>query len=107
MSNTLFKNFSIELKKQLISSSIFKENHVFIDKKGNSSGKVIIAEEELDCIDANAIGNVEDLPRLVFIDEECEDLKVVVDGGELARNINKKKKPVTLQAYICPFYDKC
>ena len=35
----------------------------------------------------------------MFIDEKCENLKVVVDGGVLTRNINKKKKPVVLQAY--------
>ena len=28
----------------------------------------------------------------MLIDEECENLKVVVDGGELTRNINQKKK---------------
>ena len=73
----------------------------------NPSGKVIIAKEELDCVDVDGIGKVEDLPRLVFIDEECENLKVAVHGGELTRNINKKKKPVVLQAYRCPLCDKC
>ena len=33
-----------------------------------------------------------DLPRLMFIDEEFRNLKAVVDGGELTRNINRKKK---------------
>ena len=28
----------------------------------------------------------------MFIDEECGSLQVVVDGGELTRNKNKKKK---------------
>ena len=32
-------------------------------------------EEELD-----GIGNLMDLPRLMFIDEECGNPKVVVDG---------------------------
>ena len=45
-------------------SSIFKENHVFI--------------------------------------EECENLKIlVVDGGELTRNNNKRKISEVLQAYRC------
>ena len=35
--------------------------------------------EELDCIDD--IGNLEDSPRLVFINEKCENLAVVNDGG--------------------------
>ena len=43
------------------------------------------------------IGNLEDSPRLGFIDEECGNLKVVNDGGELTRNINQKKKPDVLQ----------
>ena len=54
----------------------------------------------------DGIENVEDLPRLVFIDEKCENLKAVVDGGEITRNINKKKKRVILQAYRCPFCNK-
>ena len=32
-----------------------------------------------------------DLPRLMFINKECENLKVVVDGGEFTRN-NKERK---------------
>ena len=31
-------------------------------------------------------GNLEDSPRFVFIDEECENLIVVNDGGEHTRN---------------------
>ena len=33
-------------------------------------------------------GNLENLLRVVFIDEECGNLKVVNDGGELTRNIS-------------------
>ena len=43
------------------------------------------------------IGNLEDSPRLVFIDEECENLIVVNDGGEITRNINLKKKSEVFQ----------
>ena len=43
------------------------------------------------------IGNLEDSPRLVFIDEECENLIVVNDGGEITRNINQKKKSEVFQ----------
>ena len=32
------------------------------------------------------------LLRIVIIHEECGNLEVFVDSGELARNINKKKK---------------
>ena len=34
-------------------------------------------------------------------------IKVFVDGGELTKNINEKKKPWVLQAYRCPLCDKC
>ena len=46
---------------------------------------------------------LEDLLGLVLI---YEDAELVVDGGELARNINHKK-PDVLQACRCPVCDKC
>ena len=46
-------------------------------QKSSSSEKNVIVEEELDCIDIDDIGNLEDSPRLVFIDEECRNLIVV------------------------------
>ena len=39
---------------------------------------------------------------LMFINEEWGNLKVVVDGGELTRNNDRKWKSKVLQAYICP-----
>ena len=48
--------------------------------------------EELDCIDIDGIGNLEDSPRLVFINEECGNLIVVNDGGELTENISRKRQ---------------
>ena len=73
-----------------------KKNHGFIEKS-NLSEKHVIVEEELDCSDIDDIGNLEDSPRLVFIDEGCGNLIVVNDGGELTRNINQKKKSDVLQ----------
>ena len=49
----------------------------------------MIVTEELDGIDINDIGNLKDLLRIVFIHEECGNLKVFVDGGKFTRNINK------------------
>ena len=63
----------------------------------NPSEKNVIVEEELDCIDIDDYGMVEDWPRLVFMDEECGNLKVVNDGGKRTRNINQKKKSDDLQ----------
>ena len=48
----------------------------------------MIVTEELDGIDIDDIGNLEDLLRIVFVHEEWGNLKVFVDGGELTVNIN-------------------
>ena len=88
------------------SSFNFKENHVFIEED-NLSEKIVLAEEELDGIDRDDIVNLEDLLRLVLIYETCRNPKVVVDGEELTRNINQKKKPGVLQAYKFPRCNKC
>ena len=49
--------------------------------------KFSIVKEELDGPDIDDIGNVEDLLRIVFIHEECGNLKVFIDDGELTGNI--------------------
>ena len=67
----------------------------------------MIVKEKLDGTDIDDIGNLEDLLRIVLIHEECGNLKVFVDGGELTRNINKQKKPGVLQTYRSPLCDKC
>ena len=36
----------------------------------NHSEKNVIVEEKLDCMDNDDVGNLEDSPRLVFIDED-------------------------------------
>ena len=53
--------------------------------------------EGLDGNDMDDIGNLEDSPRLKFIDEECGNLVVINDGGERTTNINQKKKSDVLQ----------
>ena len=83
---------------------IFKNITVSL-KKSNSSEQIVIAEEELDCIDIDDIGNL-DSPRLAFINEECGNLIVVNDGGELTENISKKGRRFTI-VYKCPLSDKC
>ena len=66
-------------------------------KKATFQENFVIVEEELVGIDTDDIGNLEESPRFVFIDEECENLIVVNDAGELTRNINQKKKSDVLQ----------
>ena len=51
--------------------------------------KVDTVEEKLDGMDKDDIGNLEDSPRFAFIAEECENLIVVNNGGELIGNINQ------------------
>ena len=43
----------------------------------------MIVKEELDGIDIDDIGNLEDLLSIVFIHEECVNLKVFIEGGVL------------------------
>ena len=50
----------------------------------------MLAEEELDYIDIDDIMNIEDSPRLEFIDEECGNLIVHIS----------QKKSVVLQSRI-------
>ena len=45
-------------------------------------------------MDIDDIVNLEDSPRLVFINEECGNLIVINDGGELTENISQKKTDV-------------
>ena len=68
------------------SSFIFKEF-----EKHNPLEAIVIVKEELGSIDVDDIGNLEDLLRIVFINEEWGNLKVFVDGGELTRYINKER----------------
>ena len=71
---------------------LFSKKITVLFKKATLQKNFVIVEEELDGIDTDDIGNLEDSPRFVFIDEECENLIVVNDGGELTQNINQKKK---------------
>ena len=66
-----------------------KKNHGFIEED-KPSEKVVIVEEELNRFDIDDIKNYQDLPRFVLIDEDCENLNL--NGGELTRNINQRKK---------------
>ena len=62
--------------------------------------KAVIFEEEWDGIGIDNIGSLEDLLILAFIYEECGDLKVVVDGGELLEILTKRRS----QTFCNPIY---
>ena len=76
-------------------------------EEDNPFEKIVLIEEELDGIDRDDIVNLGDLLILVHINEECGNRKVLVDSGELTRNINQNKKPDVLQACRCQLCDKC
>ena len=59
--------------------------------KHNPSEKIVIVKEELDGIDIDDIGNLEDLLRIVFIHQECGNLKVCVDNRELLEILTKRR----------------
>ena len=71
---------------------------MFIEKEDKLSETFVILEEKLDAVAIDYIGNFKDVLRLVFINEEYGNLKVELEGEELARNINKNKMQVLLQA---------
>ena len=48
-----------------------------------------IDDIDIDDIDIDDIRNLESFLRIVFILEECRNLKVSVDGRKPTRNINK------------------
>ena len=50
-----------------------------MEEKDNPIEKVVKYEEELDGIEIDGIWNLENLPRTVFIEYECWNLKIVVD----------------------------
>ena len=99
--NRALKKHQYEIKSRRLRSQIliFLYFQFYFQRKSRFNSrrqpfrKIIIVEEELDGNDRDDIGNLEDLLRLVLINEECWNPKVVVVGGELAKNINQKKKP--------------
>ena len=68
--------------------------NITVSLKKATLQKNVIFEKDLDCINRDDIGNFEDSPRLLFIDEESGNLMVVNDGGERAWNISQKKSDV-------------
>ena len=48
-------------------------------------------------VNINDIRNLDQSPRLVFIDQKCGNLIAVNDSGELTRNISQKKKSDVIQ----------
>ena len=70
-----------------------------MEGKDNPVEKVVIEEEEPDGIEIDDVLNLQNLLRTVFIDQKCQNLKVIVDRGEFPRNI-KKNEPDVLKANV-------
>ena len=101
----MYERKSRRLRSQILVLFIqyyFQKNHGygFVKKSNPSKKKNVIVEEETDCIDIDDIRNLEDSPKLEFIDEECENLIRVDDCGELTGNTSQKKKSDILQQPI-------
>ena len=62
-----------------------KKSHGFIEE--DKLSEIVANQSDIDGID-----KLEGLPRFVFINEECGNLEVVNDGGELTGDINQKKQ---------------
>ena len=67
-----------------------QEANIYEIKSRRLRSQKVVGTEKVD------IGNLEDLPRVVFIDEECRNLKVVIE----ILTIHQKKKSNVLR-------DKC
>ena len=85
-----------EIKSRRLHSQILTFFFQYYFQK-NNHGFVKIATLQKKCHSCIDIGNLEDSPRLVFIDQECGKLIVVNDSAELTMNINQKKKPDVFQ----------
>ena len=72
-------------------SFIFKEDFILIKKEENPSENVVTVQEDLDGIDRDDTGTLEDLPRFLFIYEKRRNFEVVVNGGDLTTNIKQRK----------------
>ena len=75
----------------LIFLVLFSKNSRFHWRRSPSEKNVIV-KEGLDGRHIDDIGNLEDSPRLVFIDEEYENLIAVNDGGEPVLEILTKRR---------------
>ena len=111
--------FSVESKKQIrnkiekatfadidlfyFSSFIFQKKSRFHSGICNPSEKVVTVEEELNLVDIDDIGNLEDLPGFALIDEECGNFKVANVDGELTIEILTKRRSQTFYSSLLMF----
>ena len=87
---------------------ISNQNPLFIEEK-NPSEELVISEEEISAVDTSAMNetNVEDLPKLIFIDEKSGNMRVVVHEGGSTERTKSDSKSGELATYRCSFCGKC
>ena len=84
------------------------QNELSIEEK-NPSEELVISEEEIAALDTSAMkeSNVEDLPKLTFIDEKTGNMRVVVHEGGSTERTKSDIKSGELPTYRCSFCGKC
>ena len=63
------------------SSFIFEENHVFIEEENPQTELIQLRKNKMGLVQMVLETYLMDLPKVMFIDEECGNLEVVFDGG--------------------------
>ena len=91
-----------------IGSLILNQNQLFIEEK-NPSEELLVSEKEIVALDTSAMKetNVEDLPKLILIDEKSGNMRVVVHEGGSTETTKSDTKSGELATYRCSFCGKC
>ena len=87
---------------------ILNQNELFKEEK-NPSEELVISEEEIAALDASAMkqSNVEDLPKLIFIEEKSGNMRVIVHEGGSTETTKSDTKSGDLAINRCSFCGKC
>ena len=87
---------------------ILNQNELFIEQK-NPSEELVICEEDIAALDTSAMkeANVEDLHKLIFIDEKSGNMRVVVHEGGSTKTTKSDTKSGELATYRYSFCGRC
>ena len=87
---------------------ILNQNELFT-KEENLSEELVIFEEEVVALDTSAMKetNVEDLPKLIFIDEKSGNMRVAVYEGGSTEKARRDTMSGELAVYRCSLCGKC
>ena len=87
---------------------IVNQNELFIEKE-NPSEELVTSEEKIAALDTSAIKEttVEDLPKLIFIDEKSRNMRVVLHEGGSTERTKSDTKSGELATYRCSLCGKC